>query len=72
MEWPAAWREAASLGDMRLRLTPAQTEAMLHELEAVIERYLTAGPESSAQTPPKDVADVFVLLDVFPTREAKL
>ena len=57
---------------MRLRLTPAQTEAMLHELEAVIERYLTAGPESSAQTPPKDVADVFVLLDVFPTREAKL
>ncbi|MGZ5410249.1 MAG: ArsR/SmtB family transcription factor [Aeromicrobium sp.] len=73
MEWSTAWREAASLGDMRVRLTPAQTTAMVNELEAVVERHLTAGPVASEDhASAEGTADVFVLLDVFPTRQALL
>lgn len=43
-EWPTAWREAASLGDMRGPLKPEQTAAMVRELEAIVERYLATGP----------------------------
>lgn len=46
MDWPAEWREAASLGDMRVRLSAAQTAAMVRELEAVVERYLNTGQNS--------------------------
>lgn len=66
-EWPTAWREAASLGDMRVRLTPKQTAAMVSELEAIVERYLTTGPEPGVEHGPEgDAADVLVLIDVFP------
>lgn len=72
MEWPRPWREAASLGDMRVRLTPAQTAAMVAELEGVVERYLAGGPESPEEAESADVADVFVLIDVFPSRQARM
>lgn len=73
MEWSPAWREAASLGDMRVRLTPAQTAAMVKELEAVVERYLAVGTApSEAHGAAEGTADVFVLLDVFPTRQPAL
>lgn len=72
LEWPAAWRDAASLGDMRLRLTPAQTAALVTEIEAVVERYRDAGPETSGEESGVGEADVFVLLDVFPTSQASL
>jgi len=74
MDWPVEWREAASLGDMRVRLSAAQTAAMVRELEAVVERYLETGPdpESASDVTGDGQADVFVLLDVFPAREAWL
>lgn len=74
MEWPVEWREAASLGDMRVRLSAAQTAAMVRELEAVIERYLDAGSnsESASDGSGDGPADVFVLLDVFPARRPLL
>jgi hypothetical protein len=72
-EWPTAWREAASLGDMRVRLTPAQTAAMVSELEAIVERYLTGGPERAEEHASEgDAADVLVLIDVFPTHSPAL
>jgi hypothetical protein len=66
-EWATAWREAASLGDMRVRLTPEQTASMVSELEAIVERYLANGPEPGEHEPDADAADVLVLIDVFPT-----
>ena len=71
MEWPKEWRSAASLGDMRLRLTPNQTREMVAELEAVVERYENVHRVEGPDTAP-DAADVFVLLDVFPSRHATL
>ncbi|MEO7430279.1 MAG: helix-turn-helix domain-containing protein [Acidimicrobiales bacterium] len=65
-DWPKAWRTAASLGDMRLRLTADQTAEMVAELEAVVERYAT---DQSAEP---EAADVFVLLDVFPSHHVTL
>ncbi len=79
MEWQEEWRAAASSGDMRVRLTPAQTKEMVAELEAVVERWATmessddTSPSSSASRPSSSsTADVFVLLDVFPTRQVVL
>lgn len=66
MDWPQEWRAAASLGDMRVRLTPAQTAQMVAELEAVVERWAETGAGDDP------AADVFVLLDVFPARHASL
>ena len=64
---PAAWQRAATSTDLRLRLTPAQLEAMEGELMAVIERYLEAGPDDEADAEP-----VMVLLDAFPAPELVL
>ena len=73
MAWSTAWRKAASLGDMRVRLTAAQTAAMVADLDAVVERYLTARTDASEAHGSQDgTADVFVLLDVFPTRQPRL
>lgn len=71
MDWSEDWRAAASLGDMRVRLTPAQTREMVAELEAVVERW--AKPGLSRDADAEDAAeDVFVLLDVFPARDVTL
>lgn len=72
MDWPTAWRDAASLGDMRVRLTPAQTAAMVAELDAVVQRYLAVGVSTCDDPGAEQPEDVFVLVDVFPTRQAVL
>ena len=71
MEWPEEWRSAASLGDMRVRLTPDQTRAMVAELDSVIERWAT-DPQDESAGHASTTADVFVLLDVFPAHRATL
>ena len=72
-EWPTAWREAASLGDMRVRLTPEQTAAMVSELEAIVERYLATGSAPVGEHEPEgDATDVLVLIDVFPIHSPAL
>jgi predicted ArsR family transcriptional regulator len=71
MEWSEEWRAAASLGDMRVRLTPAQTREMVAELEAVVERWASV-EQSHDSEPAPSTADVFVLLDVFPAHQATL
>jgi hypothetical protein len=71
MEWPEEWRSAASLGDMRVRLTAGQTRAMVAELEAVIERWAIIQQDESGEAA-STIADVFVLLDVFPTHQPTL
>jgi hypothetical protein len=64
---------------MRVRLTPAQTKEMVAELEAIVERWATTessddtSPSCSASRPSSSsTADVFVLLDVFATRQVIL
>lgn len=71
VEWTKEWRSAASLGDMRVRLTAGQTREMVAELEAVIERWATIPQDESADAA-SATADVFVLLDVFPAHRATL
>lgn len=71
MDWSEEWRAAASLGDMRVRLTPAQTREMVAELDAVVERWAAVGSDQH-RNPEDSAADVFVLLDVFPAHRATL
>jgi DNA-binding transcriptional ArsR family regulator len=78
-QWPEAWRRAASLGDMRLRLTAAQAAALEAELYGVVQRFRDAGPAAGAQDAndagdvgDADVADVLVLIDLFPIERARL
>lgn len=71
MDWSEEWRAAASLGDMRVRLTPAQTREMVAELDAVVERWATVESSDDTESGPS-TADVFVLLDVFPAHNATL
>jgi hypothetical protein len=47
--WPAEWRDATSLDDELLELTPGQLRALRSDLSAVIERYrgvATGDPEA--------------------------
>ncbi len=77
-EWSAPWRRAASLGDMRLRLTPSGAQDLEADLYAVIERYRQTGvttasdPEVVREEEDPSVADVMVLIDIFPTRQVLL
>lgn len=67
MAWPENWRRASSLNDMRLRLNAAQVTALTTEINDLIARYRSAGPDDA------DTAeDVMVLLDAFPTRQLRL
>jgi len=73
MQWSPEWRDAASLGDLRLRLTPSQTATMVNELESVVKRYLALGDTGAeAHGPGAEGADVLVLVDVFPTARIAL
>jgi DNA-binding transcriptional ArsR family regulator len=38
-EWSKAWLDASDMSDIRLRLNPQRTKAMVEELHAVLERY---------------------------------
>jgi hypothetical protein len=71
MEWPTEWRSAATSSDMRLRLTPDQTRELVAELQAVVERYEKVHRVREPDVG-SDAVDVFVLLDVFPSRRASL
>ena len=44
-EWPGHWRDALGSGDDGVRVTSEQAVALRRELEAVIERYHTAGAD---------------------------
>ncbi|AEG43180.1 helix-turn-helix transcriptional regulator [Isoptericola variabilis] len=41
--WPAEWQDVSGMSDAWVHVTPAQAQAMLGEIEAVIERYVRAG-----------------------------
>jgi DNA-binding transcriptional ArsR family regulator len=41
--WPADWQDVSGMSDAWVEVTPGQAQAMLDELEAVIERYVHAG-----------------------------
>jgi DNA-binding transcriptional ArsR family regulator len=59
-DWSAEWQEASELSDLAMRLTPAQLEALKHELLDTILRYRDAGPDG------EDAQRVVVLLQAFP------
>ena len=59
-DWSAEWQEACELSDLAMRLTPAQLEALKHELLDTILRYRDAGPDG------EDAQRVVVLLQAFP------
>jgi DNA-binding transcriptional ArsR family regulator len=48
---PQEWREASSMSDWVLRLTPAETRQLMSDLFDVLSRYRTHDPESSDPAP---------------------
>ena len=60
--WDRAWIEASTISDYRVRLTPERLEAMVAELDAVIDRY--RAHESAADE--DGTASVVVHLHAFP------
>ena len=61
-----AWIPAASLNDYAVRLRPEQARELADELNAVMQRWLTAHP---AEVPADGAGLVAVLLDVVPLAE---
>lgn len=66
---PQEWREASSLSDWVLRLTPAETRQLTSELFDVLRRYRAHDPESPEPAPPGAVP-VSVLMQAFPHAHA--
>jgi len=66
-DWPVAWRAATDSSDFRLALTPAQLEAYVAEVHAVVERYQEL---SSPEDP--EVEQVLVLHRAFPAPRPSL
>jgi DNA-binding transcriptional ArsR family regulator len=62
---PAAWREAGTISDFCLRLTPAETEHMLAEIATVIGRYRRDDPEHPEDAP-AETAPVVLQIQAFP------
>ncbi len=58
-----AWREAATLSDFLLRLTPEEARALIADLYAVVARYREHDPERAA---PAGTEAVVVQLEVLP------
>lgn len=66
---PRAWREVFEMSDSRLRLTPAEAEALQTELREVIIRYRPDTPEEAAEAP--DSAErVSLIMHVLPELDA--
>ncbi len=61
----AEWREASSLSDWVLRLTPDETRRLTGELFDVLSRYRRHDPESPASAPP-DAVRVMAQIQIFP------
>jgi DNA-binding transcriptional ArsR family regulator len=68
-QWPAEWRAAASLGDVRLRLTADQLARLTEELYDVLRRYDELPVEDDAEG---DTEQVMILLDAFPVHDVRL
>ncbi|MFE6779585.1 ArsR/SmtB family transcription factor [Streptomyces sp. NPDC057702] len=62
---PAAWRGTFDLSDWALRLTPAETVALRHELREVVSRYRQDTPEAAASAP-EGAERVGVITHVLP------
>ena len=60
------WTAAASLNDHGMRLRPDQARALADELNAVLDRWMTAHP---GDQPAEGTELVFVLTDVVPLKE---
>ncbi|MFI7577082.1 ArsR/SmtB family transcription factor [Micromonospora sp. NPDC049497] len=61
-----AWREAAAIGDMMLRLDPTRLRALNDELHEVVMRY-----RDEPVPDPANARDVFVFLSAFPRVEER-
>lgn len=57
--WPLPWRDVAGMSDQFLDLTPDRLADLLHELDAVIERYRGQPAETGAHR-------VFVFVQAYP------
>jgi DNA-binding transcriptional ArsR family regulator len=64
-ELDPAWTAAASLNDYGLRLRPEQARELADELDAVLQRWMSAHP---GDVPAEGTELVFVLTDVVPVR----
>lgn len=62
---PAKWRDAGTLSDILLRLTPAETERLQHDIDEVIGRYRRDEVADRADTP-ASARRVAVQWQVFP------
>lgn len=62
---PPAWRDAGTLSDIFLRLTPEETSQLVTELFDVIGRYRRHDPNDPQPAPP-DAVPVTLQLQVFP------
>ncbi len=60
---PAAWRVAAGFGDLAFRGTPADLEAVLDEVNAVVGRYVQRAAELPAES---DGRTVMIIWHGFP------
>jgi DNA-binding transcriptional ArsR family regulator len=60
--WDAAWREAATMSDLSMRLTPRQLASLVEEVFEVLFRYREGGPDGD------DAERVMVELAAFPQR----
>lgn len=61
---PADWRDAGTLSDTVLRLTPAETQRLLRDIDDVLNRYRRA--DAAAADAPADARRVAVQWQVFP------
>jgi DNA-binding transcriptional ArsR family regulator len=66
-DWPVAWRAATDSSDFRLALTPAQLEAYVAEVHAVVARYQEL---SSPENP--EAEQVLVIHRAFPAPRPSL
>ncbi|MDQ0490212.1 MULTISPECIES: ArsR/SmtB family transcription factor [Streptomyces] len=65
-EWPEAWRRAADMSDLTLRLTPDQAAELVQRMHALVDSYRDRAPADG--TP--DAEQVRVHTHLFPTRTA--
>ena len=62
--WTREWIEASTISDYRVRLTAQRLDALVGELDAVIERYRTTADDGP------DAASVVIHLHAFPQETA--
>lgn len=65
-QWSASWRQAATVGSYRLRLTPSQLSAFHDEFLELYRRYRAAPPAPSTEA--EESADVTLAFNAVPQR----